>query len=291
MPERPGGSDPNGDPRPGDPAAGVPGRPMSSARLALEARLARGGRGLIPFLTAGYPDWDVLDAAISTLAEAGADVLELGIPFSDPLADGPSIQASSQKALDAGVTVEQILGRVERRGASWGLPIVLMTYANPILAYGAERFAARAQDAGVAGVLVSDLPPEELPEVWEAIRGRGLETVMLVAPTTDRERIPVLVEAAGGYVYCLTRTGVTGQGGAFAADFAERIGVVRSCTTLPVVAGFGIRAPEDVAALGSVVDGVVVGARLVEILGGDRKKALEDLRALAVGLRRALDRR
>ncbi len=260
-----------------------------SARGALEARRQAGGRGLIPFLTAGYPDWDRFDAAVRVFAEAGADVLELGVPFSDPLADGPTIQASSQRALEAGVSVEEILRRIEERGAAWGIPVVLMTYANPVLAFGVERFADRARAAGVSGVLVSDVPPEELPELWEAWRTRHLETVVLVAPTTEPARIPVLAAAATGYVYCLTRTGVTGSGGTFSSGLGATVAALRSHTNLPIVAGFGIRSPGDVAAVAPAVDGVIVGARIIEILGGSADP-LPELRAFIGSLRDALDR-
>jgi tryptophan synthase alpha chain len=262
-----------------------------SARGAIAGRRARGGRALVPFLTAGYPDWETFDAAVLILAEEGADLLELGIPFSDPLADGPTIQASSQRALEAGVTVEEILRRVEARRVDWGVPVVVMTYANPVLAMGAERFAIRARAAGIAGILVSDLPPEELPEAWGAFRAHGLETVVLVAPTTVPERIPLLAAAASGYVYCLTRAGVTGQGGGFSASLADQAGRVRAHTRLPLVAGFGIRRPEDVRALGDAFDGVVVGTRWLELLAGeDRAAGLAAIRGLARDLRWMLDR-
>jgi tryptophan synthase alpha chain len=264
--------------------------PSAMPRAAIAARRSRGERALVPFLTAGYPDWDTFDAAVLGLAGEGADLLELGIPFSDPLADGPTIQAASQRVLDAGVTVEEILRRVEARRAAWGIPVVVMTYANPILAMGAERFAARARAAGIGGILVSDLPPEELPEVWAAFRAHGLETVVLVAPNTAAARLPLLAAAATGYVYCLTRTGVTGKGGAFSANLAEQAARVRAHTSLPVVAGFGIRGPGDARALGDAFDGVVVGARWLELLAGeDRAAGLAAVRELARGLRRVLD--
>lgn len=245
----------------------------------------------MPFLTAGYPDWDCFDHAVRILAAEGADLLELGIPFSDPLADGPTIQASSERALASGVTVERVLQEARARGGSWRLPLVVMSYANPILAYGAARFARAAREAGIGGILVSDLPPEELPEVWEAFAREGLERVVLVAPTTAVERLPQIVGAADGFVYCLTRTGVTGQGGTFAANLAAQVERVRRCTPVPVVAGFGIRAAEDAAVLAGIADGVVVGAKLIEILSeGAQDERLGRLRAFARRLRATLDR-
>jgi tryptophan synthase alpha chain len=279
------------DPAGAVPAACTPGpAPPPSAREAITARRSRGGRALVPFLTVGYPDWETFDSAVLALAEEGADLLELGIPFSDPLADGPTIQVSSQRALEAGVTVEKMLRCVEARQPAWGIPVVVMTYANPVLAMGAERFAARARAAGIAGILVSDLPPEELPEAWAAFHAHRLETVVLVAPTTAAARVPLLAAAATGYLYCLTRTGVTGKGGAFSANLAEQAARVRAHTNLPLVAGFGIRGPEEARALGRAFDGVVVGARWLELLSGaDRASGLSAVRALARGLRRVLD--
>ncbi|MCA9728816.1 MAG: tryptophan synthase subunit alpha [Candidatus Eisenbacteria bacterium] len=220
----------------------------------------------MPYLTAGYPDWNTFDAAVRALAAAGADVLELGIPFSDPLADGPTIQRSSHAALEAGVTVDRILHEVETRSSEWGLPLVFMSYVNPILAYGVDAFCARAQAAGVSGLLLSDLPPEELPDLWQAAASHGLDSVLLVAPTTRDERIGLLAQAAKGFVYCVSRMGVTGQGGPYAANLRAQVETVRRHTQLPVVVGFGIRSPEDAAKIAPVADGVVIGARLIEIV-------------------------
>lgn len=259
-----------------------------SARAAIEACRSRGARAFIPFLTAGYPSWEVTAQAIGILADAGATALELGVPFSDPLADGPTIQLSSQRALEAGVTLDEILTRLEGEPALRRLPIVLMSYANPIVLYGVDRFCARAKDAQVAGVLVSDLPPEELPDLWSATKQSGLESVVLVAPTTRAERVPVLARAADGYVYCVTRTGVTGKGGSFAGNLAEQVRSVRAHTRVPVVAGFGVRTPEDAARLGAEFDGVIVGARIIEIVGRGDAAAMDELRSFASGVVRAL---
>jgi len=257
----------------------------SSARGAIEARRARGGRALIPFLTAGYPDWDACDANILSLGRAGADVLELGVPFSDPIADGPTIQAASQRAIANGVTLTQILAQVRQRRDAWTMPVVLMSYLNPILAYGAERFSEDAKAAGVAGVLISDLPPEEMPELWRSLDAHRLETVVLVAPTSRPGRLVQLAGAATGFVYCVTRTGVTGAGGAFAENLAAQIAMVRQVTDVPIVAGFGIRSAEDIRRLGPECDGVVVGARLLELAS----EGTEAVERFARELRGALD--
>lgn len=259
-----------------------------SVRAALDLR-RRGGKAFVPFLTAGYPDWETCERAIALLAACGADAIELGVPFSDPLADGPTIQASSQRALEAGVSLEQILERMESAPERYPIPIVLMSYANPIVTFGVTRFCARAKQARVAGVLLSDLPPEELPDLWREVRDSGLETAVLVAPTTAPARIPSLAAAATGYLYLITRTGVTGRGGAFASNLATQVEWIRRSTDAPIIAGFGIRTPEDAVLLGSEMDGVIVGARIIEILSQPAESALTELESFARGVRAALD--
>lgn len=262
-----------------------------SARHALEERRRRGQKGLIPYLTAGYPDWDRMDAAVLALSHAGADVLELGVPFSDPLADGPTIQRSSQLALEAGVTLHEILDRVESGRERWRLPVVLMSYANPIVAFGIEAFCRRARAAGVSGVLLSDLPPEELPELWAALHESELGIALLVAPTSGPERIAKLAVSATEFVYCLSRLGVTGQGGPYAKNLAAQVEAARTHTRLPVVVGFGIRSPEDVAQAGAAADGVVIGARIIELLSGDSgPDSIRALAEFATSVRAVLDR-
>lgn len=260
------------------------------ARAALEERRRRGQKGLIPYLTAGYPDWNLMDAAVVALAEAGADALELGVPFSDPLADGPTIQRSSQLALEAGVTLREILDRVESSRERWGLPVVLMSYANPIVAMGIDSFCRRARSAGVSGVLLSDLPPEEMPDLWTALREADLGVALLVAPTSRAERIATLAATATEFVYCVSRTGVTGAGGPYAKNLEAQVEVARAHTTLPVVVGFGIRSAEDAAVAGARADGVVIGARVIEILGaGSERDPIADLSAFATSVRAVLD--
>ena len=245
----------------------------------------------MPYLTAGFPDWDCFDAAVATLARSGADVIELGVPFSDPLADGPTIQRSSQVALDQGVTLTQILSQIEARAESWNIPIVLMSYVNPILAYGVERFCEDAVRAGVSGVLLSDLPPEELPDLWQALDQNEIETTLLVAPTTVPSRVEHLARAATGFVYCVSRTGVTGKGSGFASNLAEQVSLVRAATDLPALVGFGIRSAEDAARIGPIADGVIIGARLIELLrdASSAEIAQAQLSEFISGVRRSLD--
>ena len=257
---------------PGDDAAGI----TVSPRAALSARRDAGKTSLVPYLTAGYPDWDRFDRAAAGLAAVGADVFELGVPFSDPLADGPTIQRASQAALEQGVTLEKILNHVGTHRAAWGLPVVLMTYVNPILAYGVDRFCEHAREAQVGGVLISDLPPEETPELWAKLAAHSIETAVLAAPTTRAGRLPVLAAATTGFLYCVSRTGVTGKGKEFASNLGDQIAGLRTHSSLPIVVGFGIRSPEDAVRVKQSwdPDGVVLGARLIEILEAESPDGL-----------------
>ena len=260
-------------------------------RTALETRSGAGQKGLVGFLTAGYPDWKRFDRAVEVFQRAGVDVLELGVPFSDPLADGPTIQRASQAALASGVTLRKILEHVRQRRADWSMPVVLMSYVNPILAYGVGDFVHDAVESGVAGALLSDLPPEELPELWQSLHEAPLETPVLAAPTTRPDRLPALAGAASGFLYCVSRTGVTGRGAAFAGNLEGQVRSLRGHTALPILIGFGVRTPEDAAEVSQTADGVVVGARLIEVLEGeDETRALDELSQLLTGMRGAMDR-
>jgi tryptophan synthase alpha chain len=219
---------------------------------------------LVPFTTAGFPDSRRSLDLLRALDEGGADALELGVPFSDPLADGPTIQRTSQIALDGGTTLRSVLELVRRFREGSATPIVLMSYANPIHAYGIARFATDAVEAGVEGVLVTDLPPDERPEDWQALTEAGLARIQLVAPTTAASRLDTVTAAATGFVYCVSRTGVTGKGRRFADNLADQMARVRATTSLPLLVGFGVREPQDVRALAPHADGVVVGAAVLE---------------------------
>lgn len=239
------------------------------ARLATAFSAARGSTGLIPFVTAGYPSIDGSLELLLALDRPGVVALEIGIPFSDPIADGPEIQRASEWALRQGVGAEDVLGMVRRFRRSSERPVVLMTYANPVLRQGIASFAAAAREAGVDGLILSDLPPDESPEVWEALGPSGLDTIVLVAPTTDAGRLPLLLARARGFVYCLARTGVTGAGGGEAADLPQRIAALRRQTALPVAVGFGIAGAAGARALKGVADAVVVGAAFMRAVTED----------------------
>lgn len=237
---------------------------MKKSRLAaaFEAAASVSPRptGLIPYLTAGYPSLDATLEMLRGLAASGACAVEVGVPFSDPIADGPDIQRSSEWALREGVGVGDVLGVIERFRATSDLPVVVMTYANPIVRFGAHAFAERAVAAGVDGVIVSDLPPDESPELWSALDAAGLDTILLVAPTTTDDRLPLLLSRCRGFVYCLARTGVTGRAGGYAGSLVDRVAALRARTALPLAVGFGISTPDDARALRGVADAVIVGA-------------------------------
>jgi tryptophan synthase alpha chain len=242
--------------------------PAGASRLGNAFDSHRGTTGLIPFLTAGYPSLDATLALMRDLESAGALALEIGIPFSDPIADGPDIQRASEDALRAGAGPRETLDLVRRyRAANGSLPVVLMTYSNPILKVGVDAFARGARDCGADAVLLTDLPPEESPEVWSAFDEAGLETIVLVAPTTPVSRLPSLIARCRGFVYCLSRTGITGGSEGYAGSLEERVESVRRHTTLPVAVGFGISSGEHARRLKGMVDAVVVGAAFMRAVG------------------------
>lgn len=262
---------------------------MSDSRLRAAFSARAGRTGFIPFVTAGYPSLDATLEMLRAFAREGALAAEVGIPFSDPIADGPDIQRASEWALRAGVTTDAVLGMLARFRAESSLPVVVMTYANPVVRAGVEAFADRAKAAGVDGVIVSDLPPDEAPEWWAAFDRAGLDTVVLVAPTTDDDRLPLLLSRCRGFVYCLARTGVTGQGAGWSGSVPERVAALRSRTDLPVAVGFGISGGEDARRLRGVADAVVVGAAFMRRVAEDPGRgAAERVASLARELADAL---
>lgn len=234
---------------------------------------AEGRKAFVAFLTAGDPSLEhTLEAALQMEA-AGVDVLELGVPFSDPLADGPVIQRSSERALRRGVTLARVLDLVARLRERSQLPIVLFSYLNPLLQHGITRLCAEAPAAGVDGLLVTDLPPEEAGDWLPEARSAGLDTIFLAAPTSPDERLELVSQASRGFIYAVSRIGVTGEQQALSGDAAPLVERLRALTREPIVLGFGISTPEQVAATAAVADGAVVGSALVRFLeehpGGD----------------------
>jgi tryptophan synthase alpha chain len=225
---------------------------------------ARDERALVVFLSAGDPDLDATEALVLTMAEAGADIIEIGVPFSDPVADGPKIQASSERGLRSGATLRRILGRVERLRPKIEQPLVLMGYANPFLAMGAERFAEAGRDVGVDGIIVPDLPPEEGEDFFRATQAAGIDGILLAAPTTPEERMKLLAERTRGFLYYVSVSGVTGARDDVSTSVNAGVELARRYSKLPVCVGFGISTPEQAREIGSVADGVVVGSAIVD---------------------------
>ena len=225
---------------------------------------ARGERALVLFLTAGDQPLAELPAILETLSEGGADVIEVGIPFSDPFGEGPTIQASSQRSLENGTNAKAILDAIGK--VTLPIPIVTMGYYNPILRMGLSEFARRSAAAGIAGTIVSDLIPDESDDWGAACQAAGLETVFLVAPTSTDARIRSVAQRSTGFVYAVSRTGVTGTENQVPAEIGDLIGKVRALTPKPVCVGFGISSPDHVRLVCQTADGAVVGSALVKLL-------------------------
>ena len=222
---------------------------------------------LVPYVTAGYPTPALSLEALRLVEAAGADLVEVGVPFSDPLADGPSIQRATEAALAQGMTAARVLEQIHR--AALQIPVVIMTYLNPVLAYGIERFVADAQAAGAAGLLLTDLPAGVDPQIEGLVGSSALALIRLVAPTTTPERLARVVDGASGFVYLISRLGVTGAREQVPADLAALVARVRAVTSLPVAVGFGIATAAQASAAARLADGVVVGSALIDALGRD----------------------
>jgi tryptophan synthase alpha chain len=266
---------------------------MSRIQITLENIKRNGEKALVPFLTAGDPDKKTTVDLIHTLIEAGADIIELGVPFSDPMADGPTIQAASERALESGMTVADVLDIVRAVRQTSNVPIVLMGYYNPIFRYGPTRFAADAEAAGVDGLLLVDLPPEESDEIHGDLKARGIDFITLLAPTTPDARMAQLAGVAEGYLYYVSMTGVTGSQKIDAEAIEAAVGKVQEKSRVPVAVGFGISTSEDAAAVGAFADAVVVGSALVKIIEAHGKSAellprvKEFISSLKEGMRKA----
>ncbi len=260
---------------------------------------AEGRAGLVTFVTAGDPDLATAEALLARLPAAGADVIEWGMPFSDPMADGPAIQAAGLRALQAGTKLAQILAAVARfRKADAATPIVLMGYYNPIFRYGVDRFCIDAVAAGVDGIIIVDLPPEESDELTPQATAAGLDFIRLTTPTSDDKRLPRVLASASGFVYHVAIAGITGTRSAAPADVAAAVARLKRHTDLPVAVGFGIKTPDQAAAIARIADAAVVGSAIVDTVarhvddGGKAMPGLVDavvaqVSALAAGVRAA----
>jgi tryptophan synthase alpha chain len=246
-----------------------------------------GHKALIPYLTVGYPGLDETTAIALWLADNGADIIELGIPFSDPLADGATIQASSYRALQNGVTPEFCLETAAKIRKDSRVPLIFMTYFNPILSYGIDGFCRDSLKAGVDGLIVPDLPPEEAGSLEKATLENNLNLIYLLSPTSTSERIRLVAEKSRGFIYLVSVTGVTGARRRLPTDLTAFVNRVREMTQKPLCLGFGISTPEQAKEVSSIADGVILGSRLIQLMEGDL--SYTELKAFFKDLRLAID--
>jgi len=264
---------------------------MSRIQARFESLRASRRKALIPYITAGDPTPALTVPLMRALVEAGADIVELGVPFSDPMADGPVIQRSGERALKHGVGLADVLRQVSQfRKEDGATPIVLMGYANPIEAMGVPRFLAAAQAAGVDGLIVVDYPPEECVEFAQLAKSHGIDPVFLLAPTSTEKRIHEVARAGSGYIYYVSLRGVTGAAHLDLAEISSRIPSIRAATKLPIGVGFGIRDADSARRIAASADGVVIGSRIIqEIEAGDAEQAVSRVKAFLKPIREALD--
>lgn len=263
---------------------------MSRLATAFEGAANEGRAALVTFVTAGDPSPAGTGAILDALVEGGADVIELGMPFTDPMADGPAIQLANLRSLDAGTTTAAIFDIVRVfRERHPSVPLVLMGYANPMARRGAAWFAAACRKNGVDGVICVDLPPEEDGEFGPALRDAGTSLVRLATPTTDSARLPAVLDGASGFVYYVSVAGITGMQQAASGTIDEAVKRLKAATDLPIAVGFGIRTPEQAADVAKVADGVVVGSAIVDIVGQHGASAPGPVRDYVATLRRAMD--
>lgn len=243
----------------------------------------------IPFITAGDPDLETTKQLILAMEESGAAAVELGIPFSDPMAEGPVIQEADLRALAAGCTTDKIFDVLLEVRKVTQIPLIFLTYANPIFHYGTERFYARCAEAGVGGTIVPDIPYEERGELEEACRKYGVDRITMIAPTSD-DRIRKLAKNAGGYIYIVSSLGVTGVRGEITTDIASIYKEIRAVTDTPAAVGFGIATPEQAAAMANVSDGAIVGSAIVKLVGQYGRACVEPVTEYVKAMAEAVER-
>ena len=265
---------------------------MSRIAKQFELLHDKGRKALIPFVTAGDPDRDVTVPLMHALVEAGVDVIELGVPFSDPMADGPVIQRANERALKAGIRLKDVIAMVaEFRQRDDATPVVLMGYANPVERMGYHEFCRTAVSAGVDGVLVVDYPPEESGELIELLQRHAIDPIFLLSPTSTDERIDRVAQVASGYIYYVSLKGVTGAANIDLADIAARIPNIKARCGVPVGVGFGIRDGETARAVSKIADAVVIGSRIVQEMETSLRQAMVgNIRDLVAGIRTAMDK-
>ncbi len=241
---------------------------------------------LIPYITVGYPDTATTLKVVSLLAGSGCDIIELGIPFSDPLADGATIQRASYEALRQGVTPHLCLEVAKELRQQVEIPLVFMTYYNPVLKFGLEQFCSKCAEAGIDGLIIPDLPPEEGQELEKSSRGHGLDLIYLLSPASTADRIRLVVGKASGFIYLVSLTGVTGARDELPQELEDFVARVRASTEKPLCVGFGVSTPEQAQRIAKVADGVIVGSRIIQLL--DENKSLKNVHSFIKCLREAL---
>lgn len=259
---------------------------MSRIATCFEELKAKDETAFVAFVMGGDPDFETATDLICDLPSAGVDVIEIGMPFTDPMADGPTIQLAGQRALDNGMTLEKTLETVRIfRKSNTDTPIVLMGYYNPIYSMGVDAFLDAAKEAGADGLIVVDLPPEEDDELCIPAHKKGIDFIRLTTPTTDNKRLTKVAENTSGFVYYVSITGITGAASAAASDVAPQVARIKTATGLPVCVGFGVNTPENAREIGAVADGVVVGSAIVKMIEARKPKSeiLEFVSALSKG--------
>ena len=244
-------------------------------------------KAFIPFITGGDPSLEITQQLLYAMEEAGADIIEIGIPFSDPIAEGPVIQAANERALAAGCTTDRIFETVKKAREKVRVPMVFLTYLNPIFTYGKERFMERCRECGIQGVIVPDMPFEEKGELREVCTKYGIEIISLIAPTSH-ERITAIAKEAEGYIYCVSSLGVTGMRKEISTDIQGMVDKVRQVTKVPCAVGFGISTPEQAQQMAAVSDGVIVGSRIVKIVEEYGEKSVPYVREYVENMKKAL---
>lgn len=250
---------------------------MSQLTNAINEVISRGDKGFIPYIMAGDGGLDQLKETILKLQQLGVTAIEVGIPFTDPVADGPTIQKAGERALANGTTLQKVLTTLRTFSDEITIPLVAMTYLNPILAYGVEKFAQDAYEAGIRGVIIPDMPLEESDIVQPSLRDSGINLVQLVTLTSTKERIERLTKASEGFIYAVTVNGITGARSSFEATLEDHFKQIKSYTDLPVLAGFGISTPNHVKSFSSFCDGVIVGSKIVDSLYQNDWETIEQL--------------
>jgi tryptophan synthase alpha chain len=257
---------------------------MTKISAALKRLRKEGKKAFIPYTMTGYPSLEKTKDMVLLFEECGADIIELGVPFSDPLADGTTIQRASEMALKNSVTLKKVISFVRELRRTTQIPIVLMTYFNPVFKYGAEQFVTDASEAGADGVIIPDLPPDEAEEFIKLSRKASLDTIFLLAPTSTEDRIKRVTRASSGFIYYVSITGITGSHLLFDGSMETLIAKIKSYTDKPVAVGFGVSTPEDAAAVARISDGVIVGSAIVK----KAHESTEVLKEYLISLRKAI---